>query len=340
MAAPKKVTEMANLANRLIAESATNTPTGNLTAPPVPQPALTVVDDTPAVVVSPQAANAYAIDPATLAPPPAPPALAAPLAAAPTPDGWEHKYNVLKGMMTRAQSDSNIRVEQLENQIGALVELTKQPGHQDTFHPKVQPVMADYGMSEDDIEALGGQEFIDQILRISAAGTADQIAGLRNEINTLRASQTESVEDIFYAQLSAACPSWRVVNKDDRFNEWLLGDEGLSGIAKKNFLENAYENRDAETSARYFNEFLKLLPGSPGLNSDVTGEILPELGGSGPPIGVQAGNIYTPASIQSFFKDKGLGKFKGREAEADAIEKDIFAAQRDGRIVRPRPGMM
>ena len=37
--------------------------------------------------------------------------------------------------------------------------------------------------------------------------------------------------------------------------------------------------------------------------------------------------------ITKFFKDVQLGKYKGREKERDRIERDIFAAQKQGRIV-------
>jgi len=43
---------------------------------------------------------------------------------------------------------------------------------------------------------------------------------------------------------------------------------------------------------------------------------------------------YTPQDITAFFKDVQLGKFAGREQERDTIERDIFAAQREGRIVQ------
>lgn len=344
MAAPKKVKDMANLADRLIAQRADpTTPPGGPVAPVDTPPELAVVVDPPVTDKPPQLENPYAIDPATLAAIPTVRPAAAPAAAAPKPEGWEHKYNVLKGMMDRAKTDSNDRILQLENQIEVLTKMARQPGPQETFHSTETPTMSDYGISDEDIEALGGQEFIDQILKISAAGAATEIAELRGEVDSLRNSQTESNEDLFYTQLSTLSPQWRAINKDDRFNEWLLEDEGLSGIPKKSFLENAYENRDADTSARYFNEFLKLLPGSPDLQPAITEEILPDAsaGGGGPAV-MPSDNIYTPQSINAFYKDKGLGKFKGREAEAEAIEKDIFAAQQEGRIVRrriaPRPG--
>ena len=41
---------------------------------------------------------------------------------------------------------------------------------------------------------------------------------------------------------------------------------------------------------------------------------------------------YTTADIAAFYDDIRKGKFKGREDERAKIERDIFAAQAEGRI--------
>ena len=41
---------------------------------------------------------------------------------------------------------------------------------------------------------------------------------------------------------------------------------------------------------------------------------------------------YSPADIKQFYHDKTFGKYKGHEAEANEIEKDLMLAQREGRI--------
>src|SRR4029453_5355696 len=41
---------------------------------------------------------------------------------------------------------------------------------------------------------------------------------------------------------------------------------------------------------------------------------------------------YTSAWIARFLGDKRTGKYRGREADPDAIERDIYQAQHEGRI--------
>jgi hypothetical protein len=330
MAAPKKVKEKAALAEKLIAQSA-NTPKGDpQAAPSAPKPELAVVTDPVAAPKAPEAprsleGNPYAVPQGQAT------------TAEPVTEDWRHKYNVLQGMFDKSRSESSERISQLENQIGLLTTMAQQPQttYQDTFHPTVPQAPHDptYGLTEEQIEEMGGQEFVDFVGQISAAGAASQIAELKQELGNIRETQTETEESIFYSRLTELSPNWRAINKDPRFDEWLNDGEGLSGIARKNFLTNAYDNRDAETSARYFNQFAELLPREPGLdNPNTITDFVPDTTGGGAPPGANS-VFYTPESIQAFFKDRGLGRWKGREDEAAAIERDIFAAQKEGRIM-------
>jgi hypothetical protein len=42
--------------------------------------------------------------------------------------------------------------------------------------------------------------------------------------------------------------------------------------------------------------------------------------------------VYTAAWIARFTADRIAGKYRGREADAEAIERDIWQAQHEGRI--------
>jgi hypothetical protein len=247
-------------------------------------------------------------------------------------------------MFDKTRSDSAQRISQLENQISVLTEMARPPqptSYQDTFHPDTPPAVptppspSDLGLTEEQIEELGGQDFIDLIAKVSAGAAASELASVKSELAAVKETQSDTLDDIFYGRLSELSPQWREINRDERFNQWLNQPDGLSGIARASFLTNAYDQRDADTAARYFNQFAALLPGAPDLNPDVLTDFIPDAAGGGrPSTDLTAGKpIYTPAGIQQFFKDRGLGKFKGREDEAAAIERDIFAAQKEGRIM-------
>ena len=337
MAAPRKVREDAALADTLIARAKEgNTPSGG----PQPQPAtvtpaLTVVTDVPPVnppLGGLAVGNEYAIAP--LAEPVS--TLAAP-AVAPGPDGWEHKFNVLKGMFDKQRGIDSDSILQLQNQINTLMRMSDKPTTiQDTFHPET-PTQSDYGMTEEEIEALGGEDFVESIRKISAAGVSPQIAALTSEVTGIRKTQLDNAEDNFYSQLNLLCPTWADINKNDLFEAWLMEPEGLSGIPRRSFLTSAYDDKDAVTAARYFNSFAAAVTSPPNLNPHVLEEIIPLNSGGGSELpATPQGTIYSGESIKNFYRDVGMGKFKNRQDEAKAIEADIFAAQKDGRIIRPR----
>lgn len=330
MAAPESVQESAKLADQLIARRVeAKTPSGDPTAPIVPaQPLSAVPTSTVPVNEPPQLANPYATNPN--------PARVQPVQESSQGD-WKHKYGVLQGMFDKTRADDRDRITQLESQNALLSRMADPTTKQDTFHPTVTPPPDNYGLSDDEIEELGGVDFVKAIGKISAAGAAQEIQSLSQQVVELESTQNETLDTIFYSRLSELCPDWRLINKDPQFDLWLKGNEGFSGIPMQSFLVNAYEERDAATTARYFVQFQGLQTSPPNLNQDVVSEIVPlPQGGGGPPI-VHNKPIYTPASIAQFFKDRGLGKFKGKEAEAEAIEADIFAAQKEGRINRARP---
>ena len=62
-------------------------------------------------------------------------------------------------------------------------------------------------------------------------------------------------------------------------------------------------------------------------------QVAPGRGRSGANTMPSEGQTYSPADIEGFFDAVRKGKYKGREEERGRIERDIFAAQREGRIV-------
>ena len=322
MATPSKVRIKAELAERLIAERSNTLREDQ--APAARKPELMAVTPTVTDANAPRQ-NPYAVNPT---------AIQRPAEPAQQDSDWKHKYSVLQGIFDKSRSENSDRINQLQNQINVLTTMASKPTtYQDTFHPDVPTQDPNYGLTEEQIEEIGGQDFVDAIGKISSAKAESQIATLRQELSAMQADQNESKEDTFYRRLGELSPNWKAINKDDRFKSWLNDSDGLSGIPRNNFLINAYDNRDAETSARYFNQFAELLPTDPSLNPDVMTDFVPNSTGGGGPLTNASGAIYTRATIQQFFKDRGLGKFKGREEEAAAIERDIFAAQKEGRIM-------
>lgn len=145
---------------------------------------------------------------------------------------------------------------------------------------------------------------------------------------------------------------WRIMNDDDGpggFVEWLQYPDRYSGRRRNDLLKEAFDLNDASRVAAFFEDFLKeegrVAPRTSKPNGSAPPSPKPGLERfaapgrprSAPPSpGPADKEIITTGDITRFYADKTAGRFRGREKEADAYEREIFAAQSEGRV-RPGP---
>jgi hypothetical protein len=261
------------------------------------------------------------------------------------------KYRTLQGMynaevpkLHQQNKDLNGRVQQLEQ---LLASLSAQPAKQ-----QGQSVAAEKYLTETDMSEYG--DSIDVMRRVSReelTPVAQRIAKIEKmleqmqthvvpKLETVAKQQAVSSEQRFWADLTAAVPNWREVNDSKEFQSWLLEVDPLSGHTRQAYLEQAQNALDVNRVAQFFNVWL----GDTGktsaaqsnrrtVSSELEKQVAP---GRARGTGAQSkgeAKKYTAEDIRQFFKDSAGGKYKGREAERDRIERDIFVAQREGRIV-------
>ena len=265
----------------------------------------------------------------------------------PPEESFEHKYKTLQGMFdsqvtqVHAQNrDLANRVDQLQQLLATMESAPAQPVEEPT------PVSL---LSENEIEEYG--ESIDIMRKVSqevSGSHEQQIKALTEQVQQLQGAlvprvehiaqqQTQTAEQNFWAELSSAVPNWRDINDNQDFQAWLLEVDPLSGMPRQAFLEDAQRNMDARRAAGFFTSW----PGSttpaqstsPKQSSELERQVAPGKGRSGPAPTSNEGKVYTTKDITKFFDDVRFGRFKGKEAERDAIEQDIFVAQREGRII-------
>ncbi len=116
--------------------------------------------------------------------------------------------------------------------------------------------------------------------------------------------------------------------------------DSLSGNSRQVYLENAQQALDVDRVAFFFTSWVEetgvaveAQNNRPAAASELEKQVVP---GRSRNTGAPSGNqlkTYTPKDIATFFDDVRMGKYKGKEEDRGKIERDIFAAQRDGRIV-------
>jgi hypothetical protein len=147
---------------------------------------------------------------------------------------------------------------------------------------------------------------------------------------------------------------WESINQSPDFQAWLDQVDPYSGAKRGAMLVQAYESHDLPRVATFFTGFMKehAAVAPTGQQQAPTPQGTPPAGtpavslaslaapgtGVGGPVSAGAPNesgqqrVYTQAEIGAFYRDSQRGAYKGREAERAAIERDIFLAQKSGRV--------
>lgn len=165
--------------------------------------------------------------------------------------------------------------------------------------------------------------------------------------STVHASTTKQMLDF----LDREMPEWRKINKKPAFVEWLREEDGMSGELRQHLLLRAYEKNDAARVLRFFRSFVEHASepeaaaasapatqpnpvpaaGKPAAVDPAT-LVAPGRGRNAPTNGAQQ-IVWTPKDIAAFYADVAAGAFKNNPEHRAALESDIFAAQRDGRVL-------
>jgi len=170
------------------------------------------------------------------------------------------------------------------------------------------------------------------------------LQGLAPVVQQVANKQQVSSQQSFVDQLSRAVPDWASVNDNPGFHEWLLTPDSMTGITRQTYLADAESSLDLHRVVSIFQAWKRenavqaaprVAPQvqKPNQASKLEMQVAPgRASASSPTPSPRAEKTYTREAIASFFRDKLQGKYKGREAEAAATERDIFMAQREGRV--------
>ena len=261
----------------------------------------------------------------------------------PKQDDWQQKYRSLQGMynadvprLNAENRDLSSRVSQLEG----LLSTMQAPAQQ-------TPVQSEKLITDDDVKEYG--DSIAVMRKAAREEVAQEIAQLRQQVGQLQgvlpqvqqvqAQQKKTGEQTFWSTIASEVPNWNDINNDPDFQSWLLAIDPLTGISRQTYLEDAQKNLDASRVVNFFRTW----EGENGKTntaqvdrtaqqSQLQKQVAP---GRSRNNGVKASGqnrTYTPNDIQEFYSDVRKGKYKGRDDERGRIERDIFAAQQEGRI--------
>lgn len=277
----------------------------------------------------------------------------------PNSETYAQRWRTLQGQFNAevprlrgANKELQARVAQLENLLSTL---SSAPA----AAPSAQPQSGQKLVTDDDVAEYGESiDMMRKVTREEVGSLQGKIAQLEGVIASLTQSvsgsvipqvqrvaqqQAASAEERFWGNLAQRVPNWQQINNDQDFQSWLLDIDPLTNTSRQTHLEIAQRDLDVNRVVAFFNAFTaasgKFAPQANAQPNRSASELEKQVApgrarGSVGGAANQTTKTYTPSDITKFFNDVRAGKYRGREAERDRVERDIFAAQREGRIMQ------
>jgi hypothetical protein len=245
----------------------------------------------------------------------------------------------------RQKTELEQRVAQMEQLLASLsAQQSAAPARTEQAQPErlvSDQEINEYGESIDVMRKVSREELIPVAQRLAQIeGLLQQMqANVVPQVQAVAQRQQVSAEQQFWSDLTAYVPNWREVNDNDGFQSWLLDIDPLTGVARQTYLEEAQRSLDAYRVSAFFRTWLEstgqafVAQSAPVISNELEKQVAPGRSRGAGSSAAKQPKTYSPDDIKKFFNEVRSGKYKGREQERDRIERDIFAAQREGRIV-------
>jgi hypothetical protein len=298
-------------------------------------------DPTPA----PAAPVAPAADPT-----PTPAADPAPAPAPAEPINWEHRFNSMKGRYEKERADKLALSEQLAQTQTLISQMHTAPA---PVTPETPAELRADSFLPPEVVNEYGEEFLGVVGKKAKAELAPELDGLRQQLTSIQkqlegnatASKATARHNML-ATLDRDLAEWRTINVAPEFHSWLALPDEFSGAIRHELLKAAYEQNNTPRVLAFFRRFISdeaALDPAATPQPDTTGAQpdkipLADLAAPGRAKTAAAGSApvekptFTHAQIAKFYTDVSAGKFRGRDDERSRIERQIFDAQREGRI--------
>ena len=237
------------------------------------------------------------------------------------------RWKVLQGMIDKKEFEN----ESMRALLAQMSQKAEKPADVSPTRTVTREDEEAFGADHIDLARRIASDVFDQ--RITALN--DKIARLEQSITGVGETVAKTAAETFDEALERRVPEWRATNVDPAFMAWLSEEEGLSGHTRLDLLNTAYGASNLERTAKFFTAFraLNAKPATPAPKVDnVTKLVSPGKSRSATTPAPAPANtdIWTKADIDRLYNDKRNGRIT--QAQFDEYERDLFAAQREGRL--------
>ncbi|PHS59632.1 MAG: hypothetical protein COB03_01975 [Alteromonas sp.] len=243
---------------------------------------------------------------------------------------WQHRFQVLQGKYNGELPALRKEIEQLKQHVAGkdrrINELEKQA-----------PAPDSSGITDDQLAHFKqefGEDLVTFIERMTQKGAAPTDAGntkeLQERLDRLESEKHEDAEARFWVSLEQAVPNFRQVNSDPAFLQFLSTLNPQTGKQYQQALSQAQQSLDAKGVADVFKLYLNQAKPTQQQRQVPDEQVEPRTTKATQTPNSQGGKLWTGADIAQFYRDKTAGRYAADEAQR--LEADIFAAQREGRV--------
>lgn len=266
-----------------------------------------------------------------------------------TADQWRHRFLSMQGRYNQAAQSIGVLQEQLQELSDENMRMQQ---HVRTSVPQVpQPQALPSGLTAEEVAAYG-PELVDVIQRTARAALMPDLQNTQNSVRQVNQQVQRVTVGGVYQVLDQKIPDWRAINISPRFKSWCGSRDVYSGAVRGELLRSAFQAADAPRVLAFFKGFLdeeqatgqlpdpSLQPQPPAAPRQAAmtleqlaapGRAKPATGDNNP--GTPADKpIFTRDQIKAFYSAVRQNHYAGREPEKNALEQQIFAAQREGRV--------
>lgn len=281
-------------------------------------------------------------------------------------DSFEHKYRVLQGKynaevprLQRQVQDQNDQLRQLQQQL--INQQTLLASLNERRSAPQEPPAPTKLVKDEEVEQFGsdlydfiGRAALERLLpevekRIAPA--VQRVQQVEQTASSAATAVAKSAQQRTIEYLASHVPNYEEVNVDPKFVEWLAEVDPYSGQKRHDLLVRAYQGHDGPRVVAFFKGFLNenavvepppapTPSPAPQPAPQGTQDPLTQLVAPGAPRGTtgapnEAGKrVWTQQEVAALYKTKNEYIKRNRPVpdELQAMERDLFKAQTEGRV--------
>jgi hypothetical protein len=252
------------------------------------------------------------------------------------PAYWRQRFLTTQGHLQAEKARFDQTMAQMNERLKMLEEQKAKP--EPTPKPTADPKdVQEFGQELVEMVRRNTEQMLGHFAKEHQALMADfgqRLMRLEQGVQSTAQTTQVTAEQVFSSQLAGLVPDWQQVNADERFLAWLGQIEPMVGITRQAILDDAVSKLDAQRTSQVFAQFKQTLPQQTlAQPKALEMQVSPSAtAGTRVPIAAPSKPTFSNKQVQAFFSDLARGAYRGRETEAQAIEREIDLAAQEGRI--------